>query len=182
MSLFSRLLGHKAHSASDVLSHVERRRFRTRVAKADLPPARVTWSRVSVRSLPRVNLAFIPAVLPAILLCFGSIILTLTLALHEIAGGLGHPGVGIPAEIAAMCVGFLLLLVLLRPSGAIGAAIASIAGYGTALIVLVVLLDRRLGRKVIPALVAKVKDVQTLARRACTILRSRLVDVSQGAA
>jgi len=89
--------------------------------------------------------------------------------------------VGIPAEIAAMCVGLLLLLLLLRPLGGTGAAIASIAGYGTALIVLVVPHDRRPGRKVIPALVPKVKDVQTLARRARTILWSRLVDVSQGA-
>lgn len=123
--------------------------------------------------------AFAPAVLPAALLCLGSAIFTLTLALHEISRGLGHPGVGIPAEVAALGVAAVLLLLLLRPLGGTGAAIASIAGCGTALVVLGIRLDARLDGKLLPAILPTRNDVTALVALARRALRSGHVDADR---
>jgi O-antigen/teichoic acid export membrane protein len=107
--------------------------------------------------------AFAPAVLPAILLCLSSVIFTLTLALHEIARGLGYPGAGIPAEVARLGVAAVFLLLLLRPLGGTGAAIASIAGCSTALVVLAIRLDVRFAGRLLPSMRPSKSDVTALS-------------------
>ena len=106
--------------------------------------------------------AFGSAVLPAALLCIGAAIFTLTLAVHEIARGFGHPGVGIPAEIAALTVSAVFLVLLLPPFAGTGAAVASVLGSTTSLVVLTIRLDSRLSGRLLPAIIPGRRDVGSL--------------------
>jgi Na+-driven multidrug efflux pump len=65
------------------------------------------------------------------------------LVLEELAKGLGHPRWVLVAEIVGMSVTVCMLAVLLAPFGIVGAAWASILGYSTVSLVLLVLLRRQ---------------------------------------
>ncbi|HEU4422928.1 MAG TPA: polysaccharide biosynthesis C-terminal domain-containing protein, partial [Pilimelia sp.] len=78
--------------------------------------------------------AFAPAVLPAVILCAGSTLYTCVLIFTAVLLAGGRPGHSSAALVAGSILGIILLLVL-APLGAAGAAIASVCGYGVSLAV-----------------------------------------------
>jgi O-antigen/teichoic acid export membrane protein len=106
--------------------------------------------------------AFVPAVTPAVVLCFAAAMLSINLSLHEIARGFGHPGVGVTAEIVGLVVAMTLLLLLARTHGATGAAVAALVGYATSCALLVRGLRRRMGPDLMPRVTPSVADLKAL--------------------
>lgn len=86
---------------------------------------------------------FAPAILPATILCIAGIVLNSNLVIHEMARGLGYPGLGMWAEGIGLIFTVILLYVLLPLWGGVGAAIASLVSYSIVFIVIVFLLSRR---------------------------------------
>lgn len=111
-----------------------------------------------------------PALGPTYILCLANIFLTLSQCLHEIARGLGHPKVGVPAEFAGLVVNALLLLTLLTRLGGIGAAIASLVSYITTFSVLVFQLDRQYSGNLRRHLVPHRKDIDQTSREIHALL------------
>lgn len=88
---------------------------------------------------------FAPSLLPAAILCLSSAFLNMNLVLHELARGLGYPGLGISAEAVGLVFTIVLLIILLPLWGGVGAAIASLVSYLSIFITLLTLVCRRIG-------------------------------------
>jgi O-antigen/teichoic acid export membrane protein len=82
---------------------------------------------------------FIPAIIPSALLCICMGVRILNVFLHEIARGLGHPGLGLRVESIGLVFNVLLLAIALPLWGLAGAALASLLG---SLLVLLFFLNR----------------------------------------
>ncbi|MDP9796203.1 O-antigen/teichoic acid export membrane protein/O-antigen ligase [Catenuloplanes nepalensis] len=80
--------------------------------------------------------AFAPAVLPTVILCAATVLYTSVVIMGAVLLADGRPGRSSAALVAGAVVGVVLLLVL-APFGAVGAAVASLAGYGVSLAVAV---------------------------------------------
>jgi O-antigen/teichoic acid export membrane protein len=80
---------------------------------------------------------FQPSVLPAVILVFAGAVLGINQVLEEGLRGLGAPKAVMWSEVGGLIVTFVLLALLLRPMGIMGAAIASLIGYGAVAIQLV---------------------------------------------
>jgi O-antigen/teichoic acid export membrane protein/O-antigen ligase len=78
--------------------------------------------------------AFAPAVLPTVILCAATVLYTGVVIVGAVLLADGRPGRSSAALVAGSVVGLVLLLVL-APLGAVGAAVASLGGYGVSLAV-----------------------------------------------
>ena len=98
-----------------------------------LPAALLMWILCPVL-IPRLfGHAFAGAILPCRILILGSCAMSFTGVLSESARSVNHPEIPSYAEFSALLVTAGLLLLLLKPFGAVGAAIASSAAYAWAL-------------------------------------------------
>ena len=88
---------------------------------------------------------FVPSVVPAMILCIAGVMLNSNLVIHEMARGLGHPGIGVWAEGVGLIFTLVLLFALLPLWGGVGAAIASLVSYSVVFIVIIFLISRRVG-------------------------------------
>jgi O-antigen/teichoic acid export membrane protein len=86
---------------------------------------------------------FKPSIFPAMVLCLASVVMNITLVLHELTRGLGFPGLGIRAEVAGLLVTVPLLVVLLPVWQGMGAALVALFSRLFALGVLIHLLARK---------------------------------------
>ncbi|MFI9644078.1 lipopolysaccharide biosynthesis protein [Micromonospora sp. NPDC051925] len=77
------------------------------------------------------GVAFAPAVLPTVILCAATIVYTCVQVFSALLLANGEPARSSTALVAGSLTG-VLLLVVLAPSGAVGAALASLAGYAVA--------------------------------------------------
>jgi O-antigen/teichoic acid export membrane protein len=98
-------------------------------------PTRVLFARV-------MGQEFEDGVNVATLMLMAGTLNGVLLVLEELAKGLGHPRWVLVAEIVGMSVTVCMLAVLLAPFGIVGAAWASILGYATVSLVLLVQLRR----------------------------------------
>lgn len=80
--------------------------------------------------------AFAPAAGAAAVLLIASAILNMNFVLAEGLRGIGRPKVPLIAEVVGLVITVLALAALLHPLGIIGAAVASVLGYGTVFITL----------------------------------------------
>ncbi len=106
--------------------------------------------------------AFAPSIIPSVVLCFASVILNSNQVLHELSRGLGMPEIGMRAELLSLALTSLLLLLLLRPFGTLGAALISVISYGAVSVSMVVSIRRRLGITVGEMLLPRVSDARLL--------------------
>ncbi len=98
-----------------------------------LPAGLLVWILCPIL-IPRLfGPAFAGAIFPSRILILGSCALCFTGVLSESARSVNHPEIPSYAEFSALLVTAVLLLLLLRPFGAVGAAIASAAAYSWAL-------------------------------------------------
>jgi O-antigen/teichoic acid export membrane protein len=74
---------------------------------------------------------FQPSVMPAVVLVFAGAVFGVNQILEEGLRGLGSPKAVMWSEVGGLMVTFALLGLLLGPMGIMGAAIASLLGYGT---------------------------------------------------
>jgi O-antigen/teichoic acid export membrane protein len=88
---------------------------------------------------------FSPAVMPAMLLVLGGVAWNIKGTLGEGVRGLGESKAVLLSEGLGLAVTFFGLLLLLRPMGLIGAAIASLSGHCVAAGVLIVQIRRQTG-------------------------------------
>lgn len=86
--------------------------------------------------------SYIGAIWPAVLLCLAGVALNMNLVMHEFLRGLGYPGKGAVAELAALGITGLLLFALLPRYGGLGAAISSLAAYSSSFLVLIIQVSR----------------------------------------
>jgi O-antigen/teichoic acid export membrane protein len=89
--------------------------------------------------LPFLFGAAFAAAIPAALIMVGaSAIAAVNTVLEEGLRGLGRPMAVLWAELCGLAVTAVALLILLRPLGIVGAALASVCGYSTVLVTLVI--------------------------------------------
>lgn len=89
--------------------------------------------------LPMLFGAAFAAAIPAALIMVGaSAIASVNMVLEEGLRGLGRPVIVLWAELCGLAVTVVALLILLRPLGIVGAALASVCGYSAVLVTLVV--------------------------------------------
>lgn len=89
--------------------------------------------------LPLIFGAAFAAAIPAALIMVGaSAIAAVNMVLEEGLRGLGRPVIVLWAELCGLAVTVVALLILLRPLGIVGAALASVCGYSAVLVTLVV--------------------------------------------
>jgi O-antigen/teichoic acid export membrane protein len=113
---------------------------------------------------------FLPAVLPAMILCLASSILNMNLILHELARGLGHPGFGIVAELVGLFFTTILLVICLPLWGGVGAAIASLLSYSCVLLSLLFLVSKRLGVNIYDCVIPRKSDFDLLRTQVFDII------------
>jgi O-antigen/teichoic acid export membrane protein len=106
--------------------------------------------------------AFAPSIVPGVLLCFAAVLLNANLVLHELTRGLGMPEIGMRAELCGLVGTILLLLLLLRPFGGLGAALTSIASYGGIMTSMLISISRRLDITIGSMLLPRADDVRLL--------------------
>jgi O-antigen/teichoic acid export membrane protein len=88
--------------------------------------------------LPLLFGAAFAAAIPAALIMVGaSAIAAVNMVLEEGLRGLGRPVAVLWAELCGLAVTVVALLILLRPLGIVGAALASVCGYSAVLVTLV---------------------------------------------
>src|SRR4029453_2150547 len=117
------------------------RMFAKGIRLAVLSTASVAAIVVGVTPLPLPLLfgAAFAATIPAALVMVGaSAIASVNLVLEDGLRGLGRPVAVLWAEFCGLVVTAVALLLLLRPFGIIGAALASVCGYSAVLVTLVV--------------------------------------------
>ena len=89
----------------------------------------------------------------------------LNMILEEGLRGLGHPTAALSAETAGLAVTALALLILLRPFGIMGAAVASLLGYSTVALTLIVSSSRVTGLSVATLLCPSRQDCRQIRAR-----------------
>jgi O-antigen/teichoic acid export membrane protein len=95
-----------------------------------LVPSGVGLWLLSPWLIPHVfGAAFASSVLPCRILILGSCAMGLTTILHEASRSANHPEVPSFAEVVGLAVTIILLAMLLRPYGPVGAALASAGAY-----------------------------------------------------
>jgi O-antigen/teichoic acid export membrane protein len=82
--------------------------------------------------------AFAAAIPAALIMVGASAIAAVNMVLEEGLRGLGRPVIVLWAELCGLAVTVVALLILLRPLGIVGAALASVCGYSAVLVTLVV--------------------------------------------
>jgi O-antigen/teichoic acid export membrane protein len=87
---------------------------------------------------------FRAAVVPSIILCAAMLFLSLNHVLHEIARGLGFPGLSVKVEFFGCALNACLMIILLRLFGIIGAAISALVSYFVIWIILQRVLSNKL--------------------------------------
>lgn len=98
-----------------------------------LPTAILVWI-FSPTLIPGLfGAAFVGAVMPARILLLGTCALAFNIVLNEATRSLNHPEISSYAELCALVVTAILLTMLLKPFGPVGAAVASAAAYTSAL-------------------------------------------------
>lgn len=112
--------------------------------------------------------AFRAAVSPAMLLIVASSVLGVNLVMEEGARGLGRPKIVMWAELCGAGATFAALYALVRPFGISGAAIASLFGYLTTSLVLLMALSRALQEPVGSFLRPSIGDFSKRARALIT--------------
>jgi O-antigen/teichoic acid export membrane protein len=85
---------------------------------------------------------FTAAIPAALILVLAAAILGINRVLEEGLRGFGHPGAVLQAELGGLVVTLIALLLLLQPLGIIGAALASVIGYGSVMTLLIVQIRR----------------------------------------
>jgi len=78
--------------------------------------------------------SFAGSILPCKILVFGSCAMGFNILLYEAARSMNRPEIPSYAEMAALVITLVLLAALLKPYGAVGAAVASTAAYLSALL------------------------------------------------
>lgn len=81
---------------------------------------------------------FLPAAVPAMILCIGAVISSATGLLDELARGIGRPGMPVIPETIGAVVAAALLALLLLPLQAIGAALVSVIGQSVVMYAFVI--------------------------------------------
>jgi len=112
--------------------------------------------------------AFAPAVLPTIILCAGTILYTCVLILSSVLLVNDRPGWSSTALVSGSVVG-LALLFLLAPLGAVGAAVASLAGYGMSVIVATWAVRRMAGMRSLRMLTVPYREDVAFVRDAVAV-------------
>jgi O-antigen/teichoic acid export membrane protein len=98
-----------------------------------LPTAALGWV-FSPALIPRIfGAPFVGAVLPCRILLLGTCALAFNIVLNEASRSINHPEISSYAELCALAVTGILLALLLKPFGPVGAAVASAAAYTSAL-------------------------------------------------
>jgi len=111
--------------------------------------------------------ACIPA---ALILVPASGILAINLLLQEGVRGLGHPYTVLRAESYGLIMTVVLLLVLLRPLGMVGAAIASFIGYSTVTISLLASAKRITGVGIASMLIPRFDELKIIMLRGLALV------------
>jgi O-antigen/teichoic acid export membrane protein len=79
--------------------------------------------------------------------------------------GLGKPSVVLASESAGLIVTILALAILLRPFGIIGASLASLLGYSSTMIALLIHISRIINERLVTILLPKRSDVDWILKR-----------------
>jgi O-antigen/teichoic acid export membrane protein len=82
--------------------------------------------------------AYRPALMCAIVLVFAAAFGGFNIVMEDAFRGLGHPRVPMRSEAAGLVVTAVLLILLLKPLGALGAAVTSLLSYATVSLLLIV--------------------------------------------
>ncbi|WP_326553438.1 O-antigen ligase family protein [Micromonospora sp. NBC_01813] len=106
--------------------------------------------------------AFAPSVLPTVILCAGTVLYTGMLIFSAVLLVNDRPGWS-SASLVSGSVSGLVLLFVLAPLGAVGAAIASVVGYGVSLVVAALLVRRTDGPSLRMLTVPYPEDVRLIA-------------------
>ncbi|HET7604193.1 MAG TPA: oligosaccharide flippase family protein [Gemmatimonadales bacterium] len=97
-------------------------------------------------AIPRLFGADFAAAVPAaFVLVAAAAVASVTGILRDGARGLGATGAVLASEVAALVAGVVVLIVLLRPAGIMGAALAALTGYATGAAMLCLAIRRRTG-------------------------------------
>lgn len=104
--------------------------------------------------------AFAGSVVPGVLLVFAAAILGMNIVLEEGLRGLGLTASVFWGEAAGLTLTAASLLVLLRPLGILGAAVASIVGYTATAIYLLTSVNRRVGVTFADLMVPRLAELQ----------------------
>lgn len=108
---------------------------------------------------------FTPAIPSAMILVIAGFFSSMNIILEESTRGLGNPKAVLYAEIVGLFVTCLLLLLLLRPLGIIGAAISSLVGYSLITVTLVFLLKMETGCSLKELLIPTSEDVNLILNK-----------------
>ncbi len=140
-----------------------------------IPIALVTLLQVAATPLAIPMLfgaRFAPAISTAWILSIAGAALAFAMLLEDGARGLGLPGLVLRSELAGLVVTVVCLGILLRPYGIIGAALASLAGYSTIALSVLLSLSRRYQRPLTCFLRPGREDLAALARQSRLVLAS----------
>jgi O-antigen/teichoic acid export membrane protein len=108
---------------------------------------------------------FLASVPAALVLVGAAAIAAVNSVLEEGLRGLGHPGTAFMAELTGLAVTIGALALLLPPFGIMGAAMASVAGYGTVGVLLVAFSLRLTGVSPSALLCPNTADLQRILQR-----------------
>ena len=108
---------------------------------------------------------FVAAIPVAWVLIPAAAVAALNLILEEGLRGLGHPAAALSAETAGLAVTALALLALLRPFGIMGAAVASLLGYSTVALMLIVSSCRVTEQSAVTLLCPSRQDLRQICAR-----------------
>lgn len=111
------------------------------------------------------------AVPAALILVAAGGMLAVGMVVQEGFRGLGRPSEVLWSELAGLVSTVVFLLALLDPLGIVGAAIASVAGYTTTVVVLLVRLRRFAGRPMAAELVPRRADVHDVVQSVAGMVR-----------
>lgn len=105
---------------------------------------------------------FAPAVPAAMILVLAAVVAELNGILRDGARGLGHTTAILVSEIVGLGAAVVALAFLLRPLGIIGAAIASVCGYGAATVALLFPIVRTTDSSVAHLLIPRLSDLSLI--------------------
>lgn len=108
---------------------------------------------------------FAAAVPAGLVLVVAAAIASVNSVLEEGLRGLGHPTVVLWAELGGLAVTAIALLLLLVPFGIVGAAVASVLGYGAVTCVLAVSVRRLTGCALTTVFLPSPRDLQQIRAR-----------------
>lgn len=118
------------------------------------------------------GIKFAPAIPAALVLVVAGAIAGLKLILIQGIRGLGHPAAVMWSEFGGLMVTGVSLLLLLRPLGIMGAALASLLGYSTAAVLLIVQIRQLTGYSLASLLCPTVREVTSGWERLAAVTKT----------